>query len=343
MSHELGIDPPVAATPEPATKRQPAEKTRTHVWIRFLLRRTARMIISLFIIVTVAFFVVRMSGGDPVREALGPTAPLALVEQRRAELGLDAPLLNQYLQYLLGLLQGDLGSSFITGQSVSSVVAERLPKTLALGFIAVVVVLIVAIPLGLIVAVMTQNGRRRLTEFSFGGITGLFLSIPEYLLAVGLVVLFGIMWPVLPIAGSDSAASYVLPIIALGAASSALIARIARVEGLKVLGQDYMRTARSKRLPKTTLYFKHALPNMLTAVLTLGGTTLGGLVAATALVEQVFNWPGLGYTLIQSISARDYNVVVGVAIVYATLIILINLLVDVLLAALDRRTALVEM
>ncbi|GGM97297.1 ABC transporter permease [Streptomyces fuscichromogenes] len=319
------------------SRRRPAA-----VWWRFVLRRAGRTLGSLFVIVSVAFVVVRLSAGDPVRQALGPTAPPSLIAERRAQLGLDLPLWRQYADYLGGLLHGDLGTSILTGQPVTDVVEGRLPKSLALAALAVLVTLLIAVPVGLTTAVLTREGRRRGLELGFNGATGLTTAVPEFLLGTGLVIAFGIWWPVLPVAGSDSTASYVLPVLALAAPSSAVIARVARVEGLKVLGRDYMRTARSKRLPTATLYLRHALPNMLTAVLTLAGTTAAGMVAATALVEQVFNWPGLGYALIQAISGRDYNIVGGIALVYATLIILINLFVDVLLALLDRRTTLLE-
>ncbi|NNN30740.1 ABC transporter permease [Streptomyces sp. S3(2020)] len=329
----------VSGDPEDVTS---ARRRPGAVWGRFLLRRTVRTVFSLFVIVSVAFVVVRLSAGDPVRQALGPTAPPSLVETRRAQLGLDLPLWRQYTDYLSGLLHGDLGTSIITGQPVIDVVSSRLPKSLLLAALAVAVALLVAVPFGLATAVLTRDGRRRGLELGFNGATGLATAVPEFLLGAALVITLGIWWPVLPVAGADTAASYVLPVIALAAPSAALIARVARVEGLKVLGRDYMRAARAKRLPTATLHLRHALPNMLTAVLTLAGTTAAGMVAATALVEQVFNWPGLGYALIQAISGRDYNIVGGIALVYAALIIVINLCVDVLLALLDRRTTLLE-
>ncbi|MFI8634218.1 ABC transporter permease [Microbacterium sp. NPDC077663] len=316
---------------------------RVGVWPRFFARRLTRMVVTLFIIVTTAFIVVRLAPGDPVLTALGPNAPIELVEQRRAALGLDLPLWQQYVQYLGGLLRGDLGESIVTGESVTQIVSTRLPQTAMLAVLAVAVVLVIAIPAGMIIAILTQNGRRRSVELTFNAGTGLIAAVPEYLLAVGLVVVFGMLWPVLPVAGSGSPAAFVLPVIALAAASAATIGRIARVEGLKVLQQDYMRTARAKRLPSFTLYARHAIPNMLTAVLTLGGSALAGLVVGSALVEQVFNWPGLGYSLIQSISARDYSVVVGIALVYAAIIVIINLAVDVVLALTDRRTAILSL
>ncbi|MFJ8061302.1 ABC transporter permease [Streptomyces sp. NPDC096142] len=331
-----------AASSEESKDTSAAREHPATVWWGFALRRAGRTVGSLFVIVSVAFVVVRLSAGDPVRQALGPTAPPSLVAERRVQLGLDHSLWRQYTDYLAGLLHGDLGTSVLTGQPVADVVAGRLPQSLLLAACAVVVTLLVAIPVGLTTAVLTREGRNRGLELGFNGASGLTTAVPEFLLATGLVIVFGLWWPVLPVAGSDTTASYVLPVIALAAPSSALIARVARVEGLKVLGRDYMRTARSKRLPTTTLYLRHALPNMLTAVLTLAGTVAAGMVAATALVEQVFNWPGLGYALIQAITGRDYNIVGGIALVYAALIILINLFVDILLALLDRRTTLLE-
>lgn len=313
-----------------------------HIWARFLIRRAIRVVISVWVVVTVAFLVVRLAPGDPVLNALGPTASPELLAQRRAQLGLDQPMARQYLSYLWHLLHGDLGASAVTGQSVSSMVATRLPYTAALALIAAAVVLIIAVPSGLGVAALTRDGRHRRLELVFNTVTGILAAVPEYLLAVALIVIFGMVWPVLPVAGSSTAVSYILPVVALGAASCASLARVARVEGLKVLRQDYMGVARAKRLPPRLLYTRHALPNMLTAVLTLSGSTLAGLVVGSALVEQVFNWPGLGYTLIQSISSRDYNVVAGISLIYGSVVVIITFLVDIVLALTDRRTAILN-
>ncbi|HEY0189398.1 MAG TPA: ABC transporter permease [Cellulomonas sp.] len=311
-------------------------------WWGFLARRLGRAVVSMLVIVTLAFLVLRVAGGDPVRNALGPTASADLVAERRAQLGLDDPLGVQYLDYLGGLLRGDLGVSLITGRSVTELVSSRLPATLELAALAFVVVLLLAIPIGLLVAVRTYGGRRRGTELAFTGITGFLASVPDYLLGVVLVVVVSVDLRLLPVAGNSTVGSYVLPVIALALSSTCSLARIARVEALDALGEDYVRTARSKRLGAPAIYLRHVLPNMLTAVLTLGGSLLATLVTGSVLVERVFNWPGMGNAFVTAITTRDYGIVQGLALVYAAIVLVVNLLVDVVIALIDRRSTLME-
>lgn len=311
-------------------------------WLMFLVRRIVRMVVSLFVIVTAAFLVLRLAGGDPVRSALGPTVDESVVQARREELGLNDPLLVQFWNYLVGLVQGDLGSSLITGRAVTELVEFRLPATLQLAGLAFVVVLLVAVPLGLSIALLTQSGKRRGVELGFTSLTGVIAAIPEYLLAVFLVLVFSVTFSLLPVAGNSSAESFILPVLALALGSSASLSRIARVEALNTLSEDYIRTARSKRLPSWMVNFRHALPNMLTATLTLGGSLLASMIVGSVLVEQVFNWPGLGSAFVQAIVTKDYGIVQGLAIVYATVILFVNLLVDIVLSLIDRRTTLLE-
>ncbi|MGN6426680.1 MAG: ABC transporter permease [Leifsonia sp.] len=337
MTHESTVVVPTTAA---VARRRP--RRGGGPWLSFLVRRVLRMAIALFVVVTAAFVVLRAAGGDPVRAALGATAPQSVVDERRHQLGLDQPLIVQFVNYVGGLLHGDLGSSLITGRSVSELVADRLPATIALAGVTFLFVLLVAVPVGLFVAIWTQGNRRKGAEVAFTGVSGFFAAIPEYLLAVVLVIVFAITLRAFPVAGMSGPESFVLPVLALGIGASASLARIARVEALGVLGDDYIRTAHSKRLPSALVYFRHALPNMLTATLTLGGSLLATMVASSVLVEQVFNWPGMGSAFVQAITTKDYGIVQGLAIVYAAVILLVNLLVDIVLSVLDRRTTLLE-
>ncbi|MCR2817403.1 ABC transporter permease [Microbacterium sp. zg.Y1090] len=328
--------------PGPPGGGRPARPPPGGPWVVFLVRRLIRSLVAMWVIVTAAFLVLRAAGGDPVRAALGATADESVVQARREQLGLDQPLIVQYVDYLLGLLRGDLGASLITGREVTDLVAQRMPATLELAALSFVVILLVAVPLGLFVAILTQGGRRRGAEVAFTGVTAFIAAIPEYLLGVVLIIVFGITAHLLPVAGRGGPESYILPVAAMSIAASASIARIARIEALATLGDDYVRTARSKRLPAALVYFRHALPNMLTATLTIGGTMLGTMVASGVLVEQVFNWPGLGTAFVGAITAKDYGIVQGLALVYAAIILTINLIVDIVLSLLDRRTTLME-
>lgn len=315
-----------------------AARLARHPFAAFLARRLGRLVVSLLVVITASFALLHLVPGDPVRAALGLTAPADLVEARREALGLDRPLWEQYARYLHGVATGDLGSSTSSGLPVTQVIGERLPHTARLAAPAFLVVMLVAIPVGVAMAVRTHGGRRRGAELGFTALTGVFTVVPEFLLGVGLVVVFAVGLELLPVAGQSGPASYVLPVVSLAAGPAAALARIVRVEALRVLGTDYLRTARAKRLPPRLLYLRHALPNLLTAALTIGGLLLTTLIAGSVVVETVFAWPGLGATIVQSILAKDYPLVQGIVLVYGTAVLLVNLLVDVLLGVLDPRS-----
>ncbi|WP_433113664.1 ABC transporter permease [Micromonospora sp. CA-246542] len=310
-------------------------------WIRFALRRSGRLLLSLWVLVSAAFLMIHALPGDPVRAALGPTASSALVEQRRAQMGLDDPLALQYAHFLGRLLTGDLGTSMTSGLPVADVIGDRIGSTVTMAALAFAVALLVAVPLGLVMAVLARSGRH-VADGVFTSASIVAATIPEFLLAVGLVFVFGVQLGWAPVAGRSGAGSYVLPVVALAVGPAFMLARIVRVELLTVLHADYIRTARAKRLPPWLLYLRHALPNALTAALTIGGLLLGSLVAGTVLVENIFAWPGLGGTIVQSILAKDYPTVQGVVLVYGAGVLLVNLAVDVVLAVLDPRSAIRE-
>jgi len=311
-------------------------------WLRFAARRGGQLLVSLWVLVTASFLMIHLIPGDPVRRALGPTAPASLVAARRESLGLDDPLLLQYLHYLRGVFTGDLGTSLSTQLPVSQIVAQRLPATVQMAVLAFVVALGLAVPIGVVMGVLTRGGRRRGGELVFSSTSVVLGAIPEFLLGVGLVYFFGVQLGWFPVAGRSGASSYVLPVLSLALGPAAALARIMRVEMLTVLQTDYVRTARAKRLPAPRIYLRHALPNALTSTITLGGLLISALIAGTVLVENVFAWPGLGSTITQSILGKDYPVVQGIVLVYGTAVLVVNLVVDVALALLDPRSAIRE-
>lgn len=311
-------------------------------WGTFLLRRLGRLVISLVVLVTTSFAMIRLIPGDPVRNMLGITASASVVEARRHALGLDQPLWKQYVDFWSGLVTGDLGDSFALQVPVSSVIADRLPATLQLAVLALVAMMILAIPIGLGAAALTRGGRRRRLELGYTGVAGFLSVVPEFLIAVGLLYAFAVVITAFPVAGRAGPSSYVLPVAALAIGNIAALSRIVRSEALSVLDQDYIRTARAKRMPVVRLYLRHALPNLLTSSLTIGGLVFGALIAGTVLVESIFGWPGLGMTIVESIRNKDYPVAQAIVIVYGGLVLLINLLVDILLVVLDPRSALKE-
>ncbi|MDR1808043.1 MAG: ABC transporter permease [Propionibacteriaceae bacterium] len=311
-------------------------------WVRFALRRAGRLLVSLWVIVTAAFLIIHLIPGDPVRAAMGLTASPAVVEARREALGLNLPLWEQYLRFWQGLFTGDLGTSITNRLPVWDTIARRLPATLALALPAFAVALLLAIPIGVGMAVLTRHGRHRRAELAFVGASTVLGTIPDFVYGFMLVALFGVTLRWLPVAGRTSPAHYVLPVLALSIGSIAVLSRIVRVEVLGVLRTDYVRTARAKRLPAWRVYLRHALPNAVTATLTLGGMLLAGLVAGTVLVENVFNWPGLGTTIVTAITANDYPVAQGCLLVYGVIVLVVNTLVDLILALLDPRSTVSE-
>ncbi|MFF3061743.1 ABC transporter permease [Streptomyces sp. NPDC057909] len=306
----------------------------------FLIGRLVRLAVSLLVVVTASFLIVHLVPGDPVRSALGMTADPAVVAARRAELGLDEPLLTQYLHYLGGVLTGDLGTSIISGDPVSSVIATRLPATVELAGLAVLLTALTAVPVGMWMAVATHGGRRRGADLAFTGVTGVFTTVPDFLIGVGLVFVFAVALPWLPPAGADASASYLLPVLALALGPSCQLARIIRAETTRVLGQDHLRVARSKRLPARLLYLRHALPNVLTAGLTVGGLLFAALVGGSVLVENVFAWPGLGSSVVGAIVAQDYPLVQAIVLLLGAVVLVVNLVVDLALGLLDPRSTL---
>ncbi|SFC97903.1 peptide/nickel transport system permease protein [Nocardioides terrae] len=326
---------PAAAPIRPAPRTRGIPGGR---WTRFVVRRTGRLLVSLWVLVTASFLMIHLVPGDPVRAALGLTAPPDLVAAKRKALGLEDPLLTQYLHYVGHLFRGDLGESIQSQLAVSDTISQRLPATASLALLAFAVAVAVAIPLGVAVAVATRRGRRRRTELTFAGTSVVLGSIPDFLVGVALVAVLAVNLGWFPVAGRSGATSYVLPVIALAIGPAAVLARIVRVEMLSVLDTDYIRTARAKRLPSLRINLRHALPNAVTATLTLGGMLLASMVAGTVLVENVFAWPGLGSTIVQSITTKDYPMVQGTVLVYGVIVLVVNTLVDVALALIDPRS-----
>ena len=312
------------------------------VWPRFAARRFWRLLVSLWVLVTASFAMIHLIPGDPVRGALGPTAPADLVEARRHSLGLDDPILTQYVHFMKGLFTGDLGTSISSQLPVYDVVAQRLPATLGLAVLGFLVAIAVSIPLGVTMGVLTRRGHGRRTELAFTTTSVVLSTIPDFLIGVGLVFVFGVHLGWLPVAGNDTPSAYVLPVIALAIGPAAILARIIRVEMVAVLEADFVRTARAKRLPTRTVYLGHAFPNALTAALTLCGLILSAMVAGTVLVENVFAWPGLGRTIVSSILTKDYPVVQAIVLIYGLGVLLTNTVVDVALALLDPRSMIRE-
>ncbi|MBX3095097.1 MAG: ABC transporter permease [Cryobacterium sp.] len=309
---------------------------------RLWTKRVLTLAISLIAVLTLSFLMIQLIPGDPVRMALGPDAPASLVEERRIQLGLDQPLYLQYLNYWKAVLTGQLGSSIITGQPVSLIIESRLGNTVLLVIASLSATMLLSIIVGIVIGIITHGGKRPTARFSFNFFSGFAGALPEFLIAVALVYFFAVTIKIFPVAGAAGPLSFVLPATAITLGSAATMMRIVRSSTATVLDQDYILVARSKRLPRARIYLRHALPNLLTAALTLGGLQLGAIVTGTIVVENVFAIPGLGTALVNALITRDFPVAQILMLIFASSVLILNLFIDILLTVLDPRSTLQE-
>jgi peptide/nickel transport system permease protein len=339
VADRLGPEPELEPDILPA--REPrAGRSGPSPWLAFAGKRLLGLLGTVVVLVLVTFFMVRLIPGDPAVAVAGPDASQAQIKEIRAQLGLDASLPAQFRDYVSGLLHGDLGQSFSQSQPVTDVLSARLPYTVGIALPAMLLVLLVAVPLGMAVGVLTRGGRNRWLDRLFGFGSGLVSAVPQYVMATFLVLIFAVTLAVLPPAYSRSSPgeSYVLPILGLAIGPICVVARVVRRETAVVLEHDYFRTARGWRLPAWRLYGRYLLPSLLTSTLTMSGLILTSMLGSAIVVETVFGWPGLGLGIVQAILSKDYPVIQGIILVLGLIAALITLLVDILLGLIDPRT-----
>jgi peptide/nickel transport system permease protein len=284
---------------------------------------------------TLVFFLIHLVPGDPVDAMLGETARAADRAALRAALGLDAPLWQQYLEYLDGLARLDLGDSLREQRPVASILAERLPPTLILASASLVLALAIAIPLGVLAA---RYQHRPLDSLAMG-FSLLGVAVPNFWLGPLLILVFSLWLGWTPVSGMQQPASLILPAVTLGTALAAVLARMVRNSMLEVLGDDYIRTARAKGLSEGVVLRRHALRNAWLPVLTLIGLQLGALLSGAVITETVFAWPGIGSLMVEAIQARDFPVVQGAVLLIAALYVLVNTATDLAYAYVDPRVS----
>ena len=294
----------------------------------YTIKRILQVIPVLLIISFICFMMIRLVPGDPVANMLGVNASKEAIAAQRAELGLDKPLLTQYGDFLVKALQGDLGKSITTRRPVIDEIAQRYPATLKLALGATVFAAVVGITFGVLSAVK-QN---KLTDNVIMVFSLLSVSTPSFFLALVMMLLFSIHLGWLPSMGLRTPLHYVLPIITLGMQSVGLIARTTRSSMLEVLRQDYIRTSRSRGISKAVLVMRHAFKNALIPVVTVVGLRFGGLLAGSMLVEAVFSVPGIGAEFVNSVSNRDYTLIMALTIFYGSFIIIANIVTDLITA-----------
>jgi peptide/nickel transport system permease protein len=309
---------------------------------RYLARRALGAVVVMWAVATLVFFMLRAVPGDPLAAMLFDVADPNAVDALRHKYGLDRPLVVQYLVWLGHLLQGDLGTSILGSRiEVARIIREAVPRSLSLASLSFLLALVIAVPAGLISALKKHSALDHTVTF----VAFLGLSMPDFWLAILLIILFAAHLQWLPAIGyaplSDGfwpwLSHLILPSIAIGTTFAAIMARMIRSAMLEVLRTDYMQVARAKGLLTPRLVFVHALPNALIPVVTVAGIVLGLLMVSTVVVENVFAIKGLGRVLIQGIFNRDYPVVQGAILVVSAIFVLCNLVVDVLYTVIDPR------
>ena len=301
-------------------------------FLLFLATRAGRALVALWLVSTVVFVVMRLSG-DPTPLLLPPDAPQSEIFRLRKELGLDRSLPVQYAVFLGNLVRGDFGQSIRFKTPAIAVVTERLPATVELGLTSFGLAILIAIPIGLLSAVY----RNTMLDHAAMGLALVGQSAPTFFLGILFILLISVNAGLLPTSGRGDWRHLVLPAVTLGLFGMASVARITRSSMLEVLRADYIRTARAKGLAETLVIAKHTLKNAAIPIVTITGLQFGSLLAGAVVTETVFAWPGIGRLAIQSIYNRDYPVVQCVVLLSATLFVVVNLAIDALYGLLDPR------
>lgn len=300
--------------------------------LRFAALRLLRALVTVALVVTFAFIVLRLSG-DPALIVLGPEAPPEAIAAFRKAWGLDEPLWRQYFSYFGAIAQGELGRSMRDGRAAIELVAERIPATLALTIPALLLKIGIGIPAGIFAALHRGSFADRLVMLlSVAGFT-----VPSFVLGLVLVLVFAVQLGWLPSGGQDTWRHAILPILTLGIGGAAVLARFTRSAMLEVLGQPYVRTASAKGVPWRRVVTGHALPNATIPTVTIVGFMVGSLIAGAVVVESVFSWPGVGRLLVVAVANRDLAVVQVILLLVAATMVVSNLIVDFLYGFLDPR------
>ena len=306
---------------------------------RYIVQRIAFAILSVWAVCTLTFFIALLAPGDPAELAAGEHATPQMLSQVRHEYGLDLPPLVRYGHYLVGVLHGDLGKSFVTHEPVTDFLKRALPNTALLALSAIVLAVVVGIAVGLAAASRPNSmlDRALMACVLFG------VTLPTFVLAPVLVILFALKFQIFPVAGWGGFNYLVLPSIVLAARPAAMIARMTRASTIEVQRQDYIRTARAKGLSPVAIVLHHTLKNAFLPILTTIGVSFGYLLSGSFVVETAFTIPGVGYQSIESLATRDYSVIQGTTLVLAVSFVTVNLITDLLYATLDPRIKIVSL
>jgi peptide/nickel transport system permease protein len=313
-------------------------------YLMYILKRILSLIPVLFVVSIIVFLIIHLTPGDPATTMLGEEASSEQIDELREQLGLNLPLYQQYLNWVVGVFQGDLGNSYFMKDPVTVAIFEHLGPTISLTIIAQLIALLIAIPVGIFAA----KRRGTASDQTVMGFSLLAMSVPNFLLSLLLMLLIGVVLQWLPVAGYAPLESglwshlqyLIMPGIALGAIQAALIARITRSSMKEVLNHNFIKSARAKGVKEKNIIYKHAFKNAFLPILTVIGQTFGGLIAGAVVAETIFNIPGIGQLTINSIERRDYPMIQGVIFFVAMAYVFINLVVDLLYGIVDPRVRL---
>ncbi len=298
-----------------------------------MLKRLLGTIPVIFGVLLLTFVLVHSIPGDPVEVMLGESATSADREVLRQNLGLDEPLPIQFFQYVAKVAQGDLGVSIHSKKPIVDLLAERLPATIKLAALALMIAISIGVPLGLVAALKVDRWADNLAT-----VLSLTVSaMPHFWLGPLLMMVFALWLGLLPVSGMDANTSIILPALTLGFGLAAILTRMTRASMLEVLHEDFIRTARAKGLPEKTVILKHALRAALLPIVTVLGLQLGSLLAGTVITETVFAWDGIGRLLVESIEKRDYPVTQACVLLIALTYVFVNLLTDIIYTRIDPR------
>lgn len=306
--------------------------------IQYLVRLIGSLVFISWVVGSMVFFLIHLVPGDPVEVMLGDWASPADADALRHQLGLDLPLFQQYTHYLAGIIQGDFGQSLFYQQPVSELIANRFLYTLQLAFLSLMIAILIAFPLGVWASIRVGKWPDHLAM----SVSLIGVSVPNFWLGPMLILAFSIGLSLLPVSGAEQPFSWVLPAITLGTALAAILARMLRASLLEIYHEDFIRTAKAKGLSAYAVYGRHALMNAMMPVITVLGLQLGTLLGGAVITEVVFDWPGLGQLLVESIQRRDYPVVQACILIISMAYILVNGLTEVAYAWLDPRIRLAK-
>ncbi len=300
--------------------------------LQYILKRLWVSLVSLFLVTTLVFFLLRLMPGGPFDGE--KTLPPAIKASLEAKFGLDKPILIQYKNYLVNLVKGDLGPSIKReGRTVNWIIGYSFPASAKLGSVAVILSLILGLALGIISAMNFRKWPDSLCMF----LSTLGVTIPSFVVGVFFMYLFGVKLRLLPITGLKTPLAYIMPAVALSGYSIAFISRLIRSKLVEVMKSDYIRTAKAKGLDKHKIIVKHALRNTLIPVITYLGPLIAGVLTGSFVIERIFAIPGLGSEFVTTITNRDYTVIMGVTIFYSAFLMICNIVVDVLYVIIDPR------